>query len=100
MAWVADVKVNYQGGPVHLSGQPDGMSPLSVDDALRLTITHPDGSRAVFYYDASASGSLAKIGPFDLTAYFSPGTNIVYVEIIDLWYSAWGTDGLWLVEFR
>lgn len=78
MAWVADKKVEYQGGIVHLSGQPDGMSPFFVDDALRLSVIRPDGSVRILYVDASASGQLREMGPFDLTAYFLPGTNMVY----------------------
>ncbi len=101
-AWTAEASFVYQGGPMLLSGAANGTLPLTVDDAFRLTIRRPDNSTETFYYDFSAECTqpLAEVGPFDLGGYFLPGLNRVQVEVIDMCASAWGTPGLWLVEFR
>jgi hypothetical protein len=92
----------YRGGTVLLSGIEDGMMPIFVDDALRLTIIRPDGTVRDFYYDFSwdCQYHLVYVGPIDLTDYLLPGNNVIHAEILDQCISAWGTKGLWLVEFK
>ena len=101
-AWAGDLEFFHQGGRVLLAGSEDGNATIFVDDAVRLTIVRPDGSTRIFQYDASLDCQyhLRKVGPFDLTEYFLPGSNVVQTEILDQCYSAWGTKGLWLVEFQ
>lgn len=102
IVWETDIEFVYDGGPVYLTGSPDGLAPFEVDDAIRLTIARPDGSVETFHYDNSSNctRSLRAVGPFELTDYFALGGNMVHVEIIDMCATGWGTDGLWLVEFR
>jgi hypothetical protein len=101
-AWAGEASFTYTSGPVLLSGSAHEVLPLTADDAFRLTIRRPDDSTEIFYYDLSADCTrpLSDVGPFDLTGYFLPGLNTVHVEVIDMCESAWGTPGLWLVEFR
>jgi hypothetical protein len=101
VTWVADVKVDYGGGRILLSGASDGMKPVVVDDILTIKIIHGDGTTDTFEYDFN-SPTPKKTGPFDLTEFFHDhdGLNMLYITIFDYGYSAWGTDGLWMVEFR
>lgn len=102
--WSGDLSYDYQGGVVLLAGSADGTVPIQdLDDALRLTVTHPDGTKSTFYVDVSGiecSKDQCDLGPFDITSYFVVGTNQVKTEIIDLWPTAWGIKDLWLVTFN
>ena len=101
VVWVADIKFNDLGGRVLLSGASDGMKPLVVDDVLRITVIHSDGTTDFFEHNFAWSSTIPQgSGPYDLTDYFRPGLNMLYVEIFDYYYSAWGTDGIWIVEFK
>ena len=101
-AWAGDVSFTYKGGAVLLAGASNGLVPLTVDDAFRLTVLRPDESTETFYYDISADCTqpLSKVGPFELNGYFLPGLNKVHVEVIDMCETAWSASGLWLIEFR
>lgn len=102
--WFGDLSYEYQGGEVLLAGSADGAVPIQdLDDALRLTVTHPDGTKARFYIDTTGitcTKNQCDLGPYDITDLFVTGTNQVKTEIIDLWPTAWGIKELWLVEFN
>jgi len=103
VTWAADVRVEYKGGTILLSGASSGTKPLVVDDVLTIKILHESGTPDLFTYDFSADPSAngpQGTGPFDLTAFFHIGVNMLYVTIYDTGYSYWGTSGLWIVEFR
>jgi len=103
VAWVKDVRIEYGGGKVLLSGSSNGTSPLVVDDVLTIKILHENYTFDVFEYDFSKNSTGVgpqEKGPFDLTAFFRDGVNMLYVTIYDYGYSYWGTPGLWIVEFR
>lgn len=103
VAWVADIRMEYRGGNILLSGSSNGVKPLVVDDVLTLKILHENGRFDTFEYDFSATSTSTgpqEAGPFDLTPFFHEGVNMLYVTIYDYGYSYWGTPGLWLVEFR
>jgi len=101
VTWVTDIKFNYSGGHVLLSGASDGMRPLYVDDVLRIKVIHLDRTSDSFEHDFSKDSPHPNgAGPYDLTDFFHVGLNMLYVEIYDYGYSAWGTEGLWIVEFR
>ena len=102
VAWVADVRVDYGGGIVILSEAASGTAPLVVDDILTIKVLHENSGSDTFQYDFSANSPSGprEAGPFDLTAFFHPGLNMLYVTIYDYGYSYWGTEGLWIVEFR
>lgn len=103
IAWVKDVKVVYSGGTILLSGTPNGMASLVVDDVLTIKVIHESGRFDTFEYDFSKNSSIngpQEAGPFDLTEFFQIGVNMLYVTIYDYGYSYWGTSGLWLVEFK
>jgi hypothetical protein len=103
-SWSGDISYDYQGGAVLLAGSADGTVPIQdLDDALRLTVTHPDGTTAQFYVDTtgiSCTKNQCDLGPYDITDLFVTGTNQVKTEIIDLWPTAWGIKELWLVTFN
>jgi hypothetical protein len=103
-SWFGDISYDYQGGAVLLAGSADGTVPIQdLDDALRLTVTHPDGTKAQFYVDTTGiecSKDQCELGPYDISDLFVPGINQVKTEIIDLWPTAWGIKVLWLVTFN
>jgi len=102
--WSGILSYEYHGGVVLLAGSADGAVPIQdLDDALRLTVTHPDGTTAQFYIDTigiSCTKNQCELGPYDITDLFAAGTNRIKTEIIDLWPTAWGIKELWLVEFN
>jgi hypothetical protein len=101
IVWVKDLKFDYQGGTVLLSGDSTGLKPLMVDDMLTLQIVHTNGNRDTFIYDFGKNGNSLEIaGPFDITEFCRPGLNLIYIQIFDYGYSGWGTDGLWIVEYK
>jgi RHS repeat-associated protein len=94
-----NVTVNFSGGELSLSGDQGGAEHLYVDDILRLTVAHQDGSTASFSHDFShgCQGSVAREGPFDLTSYLEPGANEVRVELVDQCGGSASSSDLWLV---
>ncbi|MBN1303970.1 MAG: hypothetical protein JXA13_06005 [Anaerolineales bacterium] len=100
--WTKDLAFSYNGGQVLLAGAENGINQIFIDDALRISIVHPDASQGEFYFDVTWDCQYHRYpaGPFDLTSYFKPGKNLVHVELIDMCPSGWGTDGIYLVEFR
>jgi hypothetical protein len=43
--------INYTGGTVKVAGNPGGTAQIDVDDALKITIQHQDGTTATYYHD-------------------------------------------------
>jgi hypothetical protein len=52
--------INYTGGTVTVAGDPTGVGQIDVDDALRMTIKHADGTSSSYYHDFSANCTTAR----------------------------------------
>ena len=64
--------INYTGGTVKVAGNPIGTAQIDVDDALRITIKHQDGSTASYYRDFSSNctgTSDVPINPVSLSSF-------------------------------
>lgn len=71
---------SYAGGPVTLSTCTDGSCTIVADDALKLTVTHPDGTSWSHEWDFYTKDQT----PADVTGAFQTGTNVVRAQLIDL----------------
>jgi hypothetical protein len=98
-------QVDYQGGPVLLSGKSDGTGTTVVDDAIRIRVTHADGSTAVFEHKYASPAFPLCGGPYperadpkDLSSYFKTGVNIVVIELYDICGVHQSAESLWLSQ--
>jgi hypothetical protein len=95
-----DVEIAFGRGRVYISGDPVPASEFSVDDGMRLTVTHPDGSVANWSRDFNA-GCIRNtaIEAQDVTSLFQRGVNRVSVTLYDICGSSRGTTtAIWLVN--
>src|SRR5262249_37763327 len=77
---------NYAGGPVILSSTADGTGAITTDDEVKIEITRPDGSQAVFSYVFGYprnSNAVDTLPPQDITGFFQVGTNNIRITYID-----------------
>ena len=101
IVWVKDVRFDYSGGTVLLSGSASGTKPLTVDDVLIIQVVHLGQKADTLTIDFSKDASSPRLeGPFDVTDFFRAGPNMLYIQIYDYGYSGWGTSGVWLVEYK
>jgi hypothetical protein len=94
MFFTQQIPLEYTEGRVVLSGAATPMGPFSVDDAMTIAVSRPDGSRSTWAHTFNTdcySNSL--IDAQDLTWMFLPGINIVQVELSDVCGATWGTSG-------
>jgi RHS repeat-associated protein len=93
------VTIRPAGGELLLSGDQGGTQPIFVDDILRLSIVHEDGSTATFSHDFShrCQGFIAREGPFDIQSHLEPGSNDVRVELADQCGVGASNSDIWLV---
>jgi hypothetical protein len=89
-----DLDFNYTGGTVILSGEPPAVGEFWVDDAISITVRHPDGSTATWRQDFNA-GCFANrpLPPQDVTHLFQPGRNVVSIALFDVCGANVGTSG-------
>lgn len=71
---------SYSSGPVTLSTCQDGSCTIVADDALKLTVTRPDGTTWTKEWDFYTHDQ----PPADVTAAFQAGNNVVRAQLIDL----------------
>jgi cell wall-associated NlpC family hydrolase len=90
------VNYTYNSGAIYLSSQPNTPSQTGFDDALRITVTHQDGSIAVFYHEYRTLG----VNVFDFAPWLEVGTNTLYVELIDQIYGSRGGTALYLTPLQ
>jgi hypothetical protein len=78
--------VHYEDGKVFLSSSCDGTADEWVDDAISVSVTHPDGTTALRTIDFSfgCQGSISTLAPQDLTALFDAGDNVVGIRLFDI----------------
>lgn len=74
------VTFSYVGGTVTLSTCPNQACSWAIDDMARLAVTRPDGTQATRDFVSNTKDFPAA----DVTDLFLAGSNIVYVELIDL----------------
>ena len=82
-----------------LSGDSAGTAEFAVDDAMSMTVTHPDGSTASFIYNFNTPDCSAYVpaGPFPVSSLFEPGRNVVTVTLYDVCGIDDGVQpGIWL----
>src|SRR6266508_5632920 len=93
------VTIRPSGGELLLSGDVSGTEPLFVDDILRLSIVHQDGSTATFSHDFShdCQGFISREGPFDIQSHLEPGANDVRVELADKCGVGASSSDIWLI---
>ncbi len=91
--------INYTGGTVKVAGNPLGTAQIDVDDALRITIKHQDGTTASFYHDFSANctgSSDVPINPVSLSSRLKTGVNTITLAFMDKCGSVEGVWETWL----
>lgn len=72
-------------GMVLLASTSDGTGALRTDDAMTLTVQHPDGAVRVFAHDfRDRAGAIRPLPPQDVSALFVPGRNRVTLTLRDL----------------
>lgn len=81
-----------------LSATPDGLTPMSVDDALDVQVTHQDGSVATYSHDFS-NGCSGSIQPLlvDLTPLVATGKNTIQLTLRDICGDSEGNSDIWAV---
>ena len=87
--------INYTGGTVLVAGNPAGTAQIDVDDALRITIKHQDGTTASYYHDFSANctnSSDVPINPVILSSRLKLGVNTITFAFMD---KCGGVEGRW-----
>ena len=87
--------INYTGGTVKVAGNPIGTAQIDVDDALRITIKHQDGSTASYYRDFSSNctgTSDVPINPVSLSSKLKTGVNTITFAFMD---KCGGVEGRW-----
>lgn len=92
--YTRDLDFNYTGGTVILSGEPPAVGEFWVDDAISITVRHPDGTTATWRQDFNA-GCFANrpLPPQDVTHLFQPGRNVVSITLFDVCGANVGTSG-------
>lgn len=95
----ASFSVDYTGGPVILSANPDGTGDTLVDDVLLITVIGPDAVARTYRKDYSngCMGLVTAAPPVDLTDYFQVGRNEVRVVMKDLCGDVRSASSLWLL---
>jgi hypothetical protein len=72
-------------GVVMLASTSDGLGALRTDDAMTLTVRHPDGAVRVFAHDfRDRAGAIRPLPPQDVSALFVPGLNRVTLTLRDV----------------
>ena len=81
----ASFSVDYQGGPVLLSGKSDGTGSTLVDDELIITVIGSDlvARSYVKDYSNNCRGGLYSAPPTDISSRFRFGINRVHVVLMD-----------------
>jgi hypothetical protein len=82
-------------GKVTLAGTSDGSGQFYVDDEVRLTVSHEDGS--IWTYTRNFEFQPAA-DPVDVTSYFEPGVNRVHAVLRDTYGGNLSATELWLVN--
>jgi hypothetical protein len=72
-------------GVVMLASTSDGAGALRTDDAMTLTVRHPDGVVRVFAHDfRDRAGAIRPLAPQDVSPLFVPGRNRITLTLRDL----------------
>ena len=97
--FTTEFKVRYFEGRVVLSSNPRGDGSVFVDDAISLTVTHPDGTQVSKLFDLSNSClGTGPVDPLDLTELFAQGKNRVQLQLLDICGGSVASSILWLVN--
>jgi hypothetical protein len=80
------VTVDYRGGRVLLSSNPQGDGLLRTDDLVVITVTHADGSSKAFSHDFRTPDRcyVGESRAVDVSHLFARGRNVVTIELKDL----------------
>ncbi|RLG17003.1 hypothetical protein DRN63_03450, partial [Nanoarchaeota archaeon] len=95
-----DFVVEYNGEALILCGNSKGTFITWVDDILKMTITHSDGTTSEFtidYLRIFGIGVPWRLPPKDISRFFKPGKNHVNVKLLD-WGYDYGWGEIWLVK--
>ena len=89
--------LTYEAGQqVLLASSPDGTGSLQTDDRVQLRVATPDNAWEHDFRDAERT-QIVPIVPQDVTALFSPGVNLVELEVQDLMEPVFSTHPYYLV---
>lgn len=84
--------IEYRDGDIWLAGDDTGQADWALDDALSLSISHPDGS----IVDLNLFSNTHDIAPVNLRDSFMPGINHVRVQVNSTIPPLCGGGHLWL----
>lgn len=97
--FTTEFAVRYFEGRLVLSSNSRGSGSVFVDDALSLTVTHPDGTRVSRLWDLSNSClGTGPVDPLEVTELFARGKNRVQLQLRDLCGGSVASSILWLVN--
>ncbi len=91
--------VNYPGGPVWLSSNPDGTGDTFVNDAVDIDINPSPSGGTLYYHDYSGNcgGTITSAPPLDISGSFlHTGSNHLRISLIDNCGSI-GSSAMYLV---
>ena len=89
--------VDYEGGPVILSGSEDGTGRFVVDDVVKVRVVHPDKTVATYYHDFSHGCTAGSdTGPKNIASKFAIGRNDVTLVLKDKCGSVESASPIWL----
>lgn len=94
-----DKTLPYTTGSVFLAGNADGTQSISVDDLIRMTVVHDDGSTvfASFDFSPGCPGLVRTRTPLNLNLLVKPGDNQFHFELADKCGGFESSSALYLV---
>lgn len=95
------ITVDYRGGRVLLSSNPQGDGLLRTDDLVVITVTQADGSSKAFSHDFRTPDRcyVGESQAVDVSHLFARGKNVVTIELKDLTPPVYSSRPYYLVLF-
>jgi hypothetical protein len=94
-----DLYIERTGDSITLSGSRDGTADFYVDDLLKVTVTHPDGTVLSTTFDDSngcTADTILTTHPMNIARYLQWGLNKVHLTFSDACGGDYGNSDIWV----